>query len=402
VPIEKAVNQSTIAPADPRSEFVLRIKDKQARIEAEKLAKDASNSASIRLRAYLSIAKFPPPDLITEENIRESLNIDDRVGFIPKLSTNVRLLNADVPMLAVVNSLKDIGPRAALRLTTVLARITKKWQQETSARLTDTTIRYFLQILEFLAKHQSEANAKDPAKTSFAQLLKTAVTLVSAAPPDTLIPTLRIFQVAETRAGIVVEKLVEHDQSFDRSLRLLTVKALNAIRELANQGRASEFELLYKLLDQLSPVRQELQLRMAEIYSQKARLPEPIQQSLKIIRGDTETPGSALNIMLDEEDATRTIQLASALLAAWVGKSDGPKSRDAFDELASVAANFFGLRLHGGMGDIEEYNPRVHEFTGNSGPSARVRLLRPWVEFSRQDKSKVILKAPVEAVQVAT
>src|SRR5258708_37223755 len=140
---------------------------------------------------------------------------------------------------------------------------------------------------------------------------------------------------------------------------------------------------------------------MSEIYSQKARLPEPTQQSLKILQGDAETPAAALNLVLDEEDSTRTIQLASALLTAWVGKSDGPKSREAYDELASVAANFFGLRVHGEIGEIEEYNPRIHEFTGNSGPSARVRLLRPWVEFSREDRSKVIFKAPVEAVQAA-
>lgn len=396
------MNQATTSQVDSRPDSVRKLRDKHARIEAEKVAKDASNSASTRLRAYLSITKFPPPELVTEENIRESLNIDDRVGFIPKLSTNVKLLKADIPMLAVVNSLKEIGPRAAHRLTTVLGRITKKWQQTTSAQPTDITIQYFLQILECLAKYQKNVRAKDPANTPFAQLLKTGARLASVASSDALISMLRIFRIAENRTGVVVEKLVERDPSFDSSLRVLIGKGVNLIGELANQGRASEFEQLYELLDNFSPTRQELKLRMSEIYSQKARLPEPIQQSLKTLHGDAETPSAALNLILDEEDSTRTIQLASALLAAWVGKSDGPKSREAYDELASMAANFFGLRVHGEIGDIEEYNPRIHEFTGNSARSARVRLLRPWVEFSRQDRSKVILKAPVEAVQAAT
>lgn len=396
------MNQPTTSPADSRPDSVRRLKDKHARIEAEQVAKDASNSASTRLRAYLSIAKFPPPELVTEEIIRKSLNIDDRVSFIPKLSTNVKLFKADIPMLAVVNSLKEIGPRAAHRLTTVLGRITKKWQQETSTQPTDITIQYFLQILECLAKYQNNVRAKDPAKTSFAQLLKTGVRLASVASPDALISMLRIFRIAENGTGVVVEKLVERDPSFDNSLRVLIGKGVNLIGELANQGRASEFEQLYELLDNFSPTRQELKLRISDICSQKARLPEPIQQSLKSLHGDAETPSAALNLILDEEDSTRTIQLASALLAAWVGKSDGPKSREAYDELASMAANFFGLRVHGEIGDIEEYNPRIHEFTGNSARSARVRLLRPWVEFSRQDRSRIILKAPVEAAQAAT
>jgi hypothetical protein len=88
--------------------------------------------------------------------------------------------------------------------------------------------------------------------------------------------------------------------------------------------------------------------------------------------------------------------LASALVAAWLAKEDGPKARDAFEELRSVAGNFFALQLHENASQIEDYNPRIHELVMGARPSARVRLLGPWVEYSRQSVSRVILKAPVE------
>jgi len=99
---------------------------------------------------------------------------------------------------------------------------------------------------------------------------------------------------------------------------------------------------------------------------------------------------------LDDEDSLRTVQLASALVAAWVAREDGPRASDVFEELRSVAGNFFNLQLHEKVGSTEEYNPRIHELILGAKSSNRVRLLGPWVEYSRQNVSKVILKAPVE------
>jgi hypothetical protein len=121
-----------------------------------------------------------------------------------------------------------------------------------------------------------------------------------------------------------------------------------------------------------------------------------MQGALRMVTGEPAEESSATAIQVDDQDSVQTVQVASALFAAWAAKQDGSKAKEAYEELKSVAANFFGLELHGDIGEIEEYNPRIHELILDAKPSTRIRLLGPWVEFSRQTTSKVILKAPVE------
>jgi hypothetical protein len=63
-----------------------------------------------------------------------------------------------------------------------------------------------------------------------------------------------------------------------------------------------------------------------------------------------------------------------------------------------VAQSFYHLHIHGEQGQVEDYNARIHELIPDTKASAKVRLLGPWIEFSREAVAKVILKAPAEPV----
>jgi hypothetical protein len=195
---------------------------------------------------------------------------------------------------------------------------------------------------------------------------------------------------------MTIENLIADNMEFSNDFQKLLTKSIDRCEELVRQGIVSEFEELSGAVAELPGARNDLTAKMSKLHLQKARYPVAIQDALGKVLGQTTEAPTTPKIQVDEEDSVQTVQLASALVAAWAAKDDGSKAKEAFEELKSVAATFFGLELHGGASEIEDYKPRIHELTLGKKPGTRVRLLGPWVEFSRQTRSKVILKAPVE------
>jgi len=84
------------------------------------------------------------------------------------------------------------------------------------------------------------------------------------------------------------------------------------------------------------------------------------------------------------------------MLRCWAARNDGPKAKDAFEELRSVLSSFFGLDLRGNVGDVDTFNPRLHEFAYGEKQSSEVELIRPWVEYVAGEDTHVIIKALVK------
>jgi len=396
------MEDSLISTLSAVPDSIQRPKDKQTRLEIEKLAKDDKQSAPIRLRAFLSIGKMPPPGLATEENILAALNLDDRVNFLSKLAVSAKLIRADAPLRAILRGMKDVGARRSVRITRNLCRTTVKWRKQAAVvTVSDTSVQHIVQILEQVSKYQIVDKSKLPprkaAKTNpYFQLLSTVTRWTLSSPaPGSLLLVLKLLGSTEERLATSIDKLID-DVEFSGHFQGLITKAVDRCEKLINQSAASEFQDLADAIVKFSTAKVAFKARMAELYSDKARLSDSIQGALRTVLGDTGEVPSFTKIQLDDEDSLRTVQLASALVAAWVAREDGPKAKDAFEELRSVAGNFFNLQLHGNARQIEDYNPRIHELVLGARPSARVRLLGPWVDFSRQTVSKVILKAPVE------
>ncbi len=95
-------------------------------------------------------------------------------------------------------------------------------------------------------------------------------------------------------------------------------------------------------------------------------------------------------------EQTKALQLASILLRTWKARHEGPISSETFEEMQSVLSNFFDLCLIDQVDELQEYNPRIHEFVQGERHTATVRVVRPLVEQSR-DRSCIIVKALVRA-----
>jgi hypothetical protein len=400
---EQMAGPPILSAPSSQLEPVRRIKETGERQKAEELAKDDKQNPAVRLRAYLSIGKTPPRELATEENILAALDLEDRVTFLPKLASQVRLIKAEVPLHALLTGLRDAGSRSVGRLTKALYRTTQKWQaQIPTADLNDTSALYFLQILELMSKSRAPSSTKrSPKKAStknpYIELLRTGTKWVAlSANPALLLPLLKVLTSAERSQGTKIEELAVNNAEFAKDLADLMKRTLDRCEELVQKGMIPEFHELTEALSAFPAISGEFKARMSKLYSQKSRFPASVQDALRAVVGDQVEAPTGPRIQVDEEDSVQTMQLASALIAAWTAKDEGTKSKDAYEELKAVAANFFGLELHGNANEVETYNPRIHEFVPGTKPSARVRLLGPWVDFSRGVISKVILKAPVE------
>jgi hypothetical protein len=397
------MNDSLLSLLGPPGTPLKRVKGKEARWRIQSLIKCNGLGPDLQLRAALSLGKIPHRALLSEENISFALNLEDRVAFLLKLTVTAKLIKADVPLHAILKSLERHGTRNVPRLEKTLAQITSRWRSKTSSsELSDLSVLYFLRILVLLSRASPSqphrrASSKTTAKNHFADLLKIGVDwAVLRSAPDSLLIALTILSAARNRMGVPLEDILRDDPQFEERFLDLTTRSIDRCEELARQNLTTEFLEWTAVLSKIPGASDALKRRISPLHSQKARFSESMQDALGSAIGNSPEATRTPIIHLAEEDSVQTVQLASALISAWVAKEEGPKAREAFEELASIAASFFGLQLQGNPGEIEEYNPRIHELVRGTAPAPRVLLLRPWVEFSRHARSKVILKASVE------
>ena len=132
---------------------------------------------------------------------------------------------------------------------------------------------------------------------------------------------------------------------------------------------------------------------LARLHGIRARYQKNVQGLLTRLAGLSEADSSpSFEISIDDSDALHVTQLASTLVRAWSAKDEGSKANEAFEELKAVLADFFGIEIKGAVGSIEAFNSRVHEFPLGERSASRVKVIRPWVQISRPQTSRILIK----------
>lgn len=380
-----------------------RIKDKNIRREVEQLLREIKVGPEIQLRAYLATGRTPPAKLVTEDNVLHALVLEDCVTFLPKLSRKTSVLQAEATLKAISQRLSVLRPANSYPLAIKLERIAKKWDgQSKRIALGDSTVTQFLRILEALctgghAAMVSRTGKKSQEVAPFPSLIKSgsAWALAWGSPPALLL-VMRILGCAEKQLGIVIGDLLAQDPTFVETIDAVWEKCVEEIEFLATRGNVADLDQWARAAVRAPMRRKDTKAKLENLYADRGRFDESIQYTLADILGHRREGQPLRTIPIDEGETIQTGQLASVLLQAWSAKDEGPRAKEAFEQLQSLLSNFFGLTIRGKLGDIEPYNPRIHELCPGEDARARVRLLRPRVELARLGTSRVILKALVQ------
>ena len=354
------------------------------------------------LRAYLSIGRTPPRELLTKQNIVSSLNAHDCATFLPLLVPKVRVLEPNVPLDSLSELLSKHVTGDPQGISTSLARVIKKWDAlDRSMELSQEACPSFLFIVTFLLT-QHPVIAMRSAKKKSAKV-KALVSLVKfgtvwatkATNQRATLLALKMILAANKLRSIDLADLLAEDEEFSQSFEILCGKASEELTTLADDGLVSEFKESAEILLDLASKKTETHAKLERLFEQRGRFHETVQRAIAEVLGLPQETQSGPEISLPLADKVETTQLASALLRAWAAKDEGAKANDAFKELQSILRSFFGIELKGNAGDLQVYNPRLHEFAPGVRPTSEVKLLHPWVECSSGTTVRVVIKALV-------
>ncbi len=91
-------------------------------------------------------------------------------------------------------------------------------------------------------------------------------------------------------------------------------------------------------------------------------------------------------------------RLSTLLLGSWDAREEGDKSEHLFKVFSGICRTAFGLVLAGEPGASVEFDPALHESSGEQVlVGDRVTLQRPWVEWVKGPAVRVIVRALVIA-----
>ena len=155
--------------------------------------------------------------------------------------------------------------------------------------------------------------------------------------------------------------------------------------------------MILDALRNISAAQPETERVVQYLFETRARLDPAISRLLTEAIGRP-IPESSSSNPLSAGPLAR-VQLGTALIRAWEARNDGTRSKESFEQLESVLGDFFGLRLRDYVGEIQDYNSRVHEFALDEAPSSKVEVIRPPVEFVQSAEGEVIVKALVKAIR---
>jgi len=384
---------------------VRRAKDKQTRLEIGRLIAARAGNPQILLRGYLSIGRTPPPHLITKGNIVSSLNAEDCAAFLPLLVQKILLLEAGDALDALSELLSRHSAEGSRRILKSLERATGKWKtrrKDKTFEVSEKSCPQFLRVVNaLLTAHPLTVIGTTKKQASPAKVLLSLVKLggtwaTKAADQRTTLLGIRLIASAEKRLRINLQDLLAEDDEFSSLFETLYRKSLQQLDMLASEGAVSDFEELARVLLEVGVKKKETRIKLESLFAQRGRFQEGIQQAFANVLGLLQEAQLGPEIHLDVADRLETTQLGSALLRACAARDEGPKANEVFAELCSILKNFFGIELRGTAGDVDTYNPRLHELAHGERPTPRVRLLHPWVECSSGPTVRILIKALVK------
>jgi hypothetical protein len=379
-----------------------RVKDKKAKADVLNLIQNGNLTAEQQLRGYLVIGRTPPPELLSEGNISDALQIADRVLLIPLLSRKLSTVYADEVMDSIRAYLAKFHSAKTDAITAGLNRMAVRWSVgPNKVIIAASTCNRLIAIVDLLTKRLLSRNRDSATRTSKTEKALRSLTRIAVLwgshldDLDTILLVLSILASNEDRLGSAFTPQAD-DAEFDRAVQDLLTSALSRIEQLSESGDAKNVERLADSLHRLPASSQQLKSELEKLQSIRARFPKNIQDLLTKLTEFPETETLAgIEIPADDPDALQVTQLASALVRSWSARDEGPKSNEAFEELRVVLADFFGIEMKGDVGTREPFNPRVHELAPGESSAREVELMRPWVQISNAQTSQIVIKALV-------
>jgi hypothetical protein len=364
------------------------------------------------LRACLTLRVAVPSALLTPENIAKVLSPEEIAKSLIRLSKTQSYLDLSSALSAARNAARKLAETST----------DKRFLLRLSRSITSNVLK--------LAKPDMVGTSKQRGNLIPSQIRFTPSTLSAAADL-----ALWIISVAEKspkqtqskteslalswvdvmrslwRSSVGVEALSPVVE-FQRRLRLTTSNPESAdfffevssaaIKEAPQallDARLNDLESCLSAVARDENTRERYYSALREICQtrQPELLPEAVEWVARHVereRTQRTTPRAA-----DESQAVALDYISMCLLSAWDAASEGEKSRRALENIRHMARELFKLNMSGNPGEVISYDERQHELkVVTEDAPERVKLLRPSVQWSDGLRSRIIVRALVEAM----
>jgi len=138
----------------------------------------------------------------------------------------------------------------------------------------------------------------------------------------------------------------------------------------------------------------------AELRTKGGRLPLASRQWAEEFLGQ-DKQGEVRSRLVDTSSDINLERMATVLLAAWEAKEEGERANSLFRTISGICKTAFRLSLSGEVDEQALFDSQIHESVGSAVlPGQRVKLLRPWVQWSDGVATRIIVRAlvaPLEA-----
>jgi len=382
----------------PRTKLT-RIRDKAIRAVVESNL-HSDTPPEILLRGYLALSKRPPEALLDPSTIMSTLTISDCFTYLNQLSVRRQQVDSAAVISSVAAQLRQNPSLLSSSILMRLNRLASMWLRRNTAA--------------------------DPDSATISKYLETALLIVGASPTRQFSGTKNSSQkhlIALVRYALAVgasyggildihtllalvtqsERQLHIDFNADRSEDHVLADALDRFSqrifaEVQATAERGDTTSLSRLTQQLLDTRYWKSITLArldDLRELRAQYSYDVQELLARMSSRDQPTDAPFVFHADPAVSQTTLQLAVALLRAWDARTEGPLSAEAFQTLQSVLRDFFGLRLRGTQGETVTFNPRTHETADGRVCQGTAQLIRPFVEFTDNDISHVIVKGLV-------
>lgn len=388
---------------DP-GEPLVRVKDKQKKDELRR-AVENTPVLELRLRAALISGTRPADECLHAAVISRTLTFQDSWKFFSKLTTVERVVEAGA-FFEAVRSLFKREEKVNLRaITARMVKISSQWDRNSKTpRPSTSSVKEFLRLAEAIlnrrpSKQRHTSKQIQALSNLFVALLGSCCRWAMQFPtPDNLAACLRSLTAAEHRQELRLTSICSESPPLAAQLSSVRYIAIRQLEIAAKRTEIDEFDNLLQALQDLPFNEMETQQVFEQLFNERAKLDPAITKILAYAVGADDGPQLiSVRTTAGSGWSPATVQLASVLLKAYSARTEGPHAQEVYEELKSVFEDFYYLRLRDFVGEIQDYDPTLHEFGFDDPPSSRVEVIRPLVESLKPDEVGVVVKSLVRA-----
>lgn len=345
--------------------------------------------SAMALRAHLAIGKPPTSDLLHHDVITRAIDVRDCAAFLDLLACRVQMVN----VVAAVESLtKMIDKSDGTDVLQVANLVEKSLKRISRGKPTPPTVGALIQLAGKLLLKANESSPKGKKKQSpYVGIIGFLLPMARSSDSDKIKwEMLQVALLANDRVGADVEHSLDAETASGVDFIELVESVLAAITRPAATQDVTSFSKKARQLLRHRLTETRARKALLQLWDERVKLSEAVQQTLGEILGQpSSAPASDLEV--PSAASLQTLQLASALLAAWEARDTSTKAESAFQQLQITFRDFCSLSLRGEPGEVADFNPRLHEVEGQTGLFERVRIIRPRVEFAEPNGIALVL-----------